>query len=57
MLDEINDVEQDYDKLEIRDKNFYAKRRKKIALIVTPILLVLIAAIITLIILFRQKEK
>jgi len=36
MLDEINDVEQDYDKLEIRDKNFYAKRRKKIALIVTP---------------------
>jgi len=29
MLDEINDVEQDYDKLEISDKNFYAKRRKK----------------------------
>ena len=57
MLDEINDVEQEYDKLEIRDKNFYAKRRKKIALIVTPILLVLIAAIITLIILFRPKEK
>ena len=56
-MDEINCVEQDYDKLEIRDKNFYAKRRKTVALIVTPILLVLIAGIIAIIILFWPKEK
>ena len=55
-MDEINFDDQDLDNLVIKDKEYYSKKRQKIALIIIPILLVLfIAAVIALVFIFKPK--
>ena len=55
VFDDYQENYQDLDNLTIKDKEYYAKKRKRYLLIVIPILVVIITVTIVLIIVLQPK--